>query len=117
MAQDAEVSCDATWKLGTRNVLARGDSGTRGKRIVHFGVLPETRRVAASFFSWRRRLTQRDRNDTAGKFVPLKLDTRAMAMRPACEVVLSDGCRIIVPRQCDANWLGEILEALRGSSC
>lgn len=71
----------------------------------------------ASFFSWRRRLTPRDRNDTAGKFVPLKLDAQAMATRPGCEVVLPDGCRIIVPIQCDANWLREILEALQGSSC
>ena len=71
----------------------------------------------ASFFSWRRRLTQRDQNDTATKFVPLKLDTLAMTTRPGCEVVLPDGCRIIVPIQCDANWLREILEALQGSSC
>jgi len=71
----------------------------------------------ASFFSWRRKLTQRDRKDTAAKFVPLRFDAPSMATRPGCEVVLPDGCRIIVPGQCDANWLREILEALREPSC
>ncbi len=71
----------------------------------------------ASFFSWRRRLTQRDQGDTAAKFVPLTFDTPATATRPGCEVVLPDGCRIIAPIQCDVNWLREILEALRESSC
>jgi len=70
----------------------------------------------ASYFSWRRRLTQPDQNDTTAKFVPLTLDAPS-ATRPGCEVVLPDGCRIIVPRQCDVNWLREILEALQGSSC
>jgi len=71
----------------------------------------------ASFFSWRRKLTQRDRNDTAAKFVPLTLDAPSVTTRPGCEVVLPGGCRILVPGQCDANWLREILEALRESSC
>ena len=71
----------------------------------------------ASYFSWRRRLSQPDQNDTAAKFVPLELVPPAMTTRPGCEVVLPDGCRIIVSRQCDANWLREILEALQGSSC
>lgn len=60
---------------------------------------------------------QREQNGTAAKFVPLKLDAPIMPMRPGCEVVLPDGCRIIVPIQCDANWLREILEALQGSAC
>ena len=72
----------------------------------------------ASFFSWRRRLTKCDRDDTATKFVPVHLDAPPMATRTGCEVVLPDGCRIIVPIGCDANWLREILEALKGSpSC
>jgi transposase-like protein len=72
----------------------------------------------ASFFSWRRRLTQRPGNDTAQKFVPVTLHAPLTATRPGCEVVLPDGCRILVPTGCDANWLCEILEALRGSpSC
>ena len=68
----------------------------------------------ASFFSWRRRLSQRDRNDTAHKFIPVHLDAPTTATRSDCEVVLPDGCRIIVPIGCDANWLREILEALKG---
>jgi len=71
----------------------------------------------ASFFSWRRKLTRRDQDEVAAKFVPLRCDVPSMATRPSCEVVLPDGCRIIVPGRCDANWLREILEALRGSSC
>ena len=71
----------------------------------------------ASFFSWRRKLTQRDQDETAAKFVPLRFDAPSMATRPGCEVVLPDGYRIIVPGQCDANWLREILDALRESSC
>lgn len=72
---------------------------------------------AASFFGWRRKLTQRDQDETAAKFVPLRFDAPSMATRPGCEVVLPDGCRIIVPGQCDASWLREILKALRGASC
>ncbi len=73
---------------------------------------------AASFFSWRRRLTQRDRKDAADKFVPLELHAPPAAPRASCEVVLPDGCRIIVPIECDANWLRGILEAVQGTpSC
>jgi len=68
----------------------------------------------ASFFSWRRRMTQRDLNDAAGKFVPLTLDTQAIATRPGYEVVLPDGCRVIVPIQCDANWLARSLKHRKG---
>jgi len=50
-----------------------------------------------SFFRWRRKFTQCDREDAAAKFVPLHLDAPSMTMRPGCEVVLPDGCRIIVP--------------------
>jgi hypothetical protein len=38
-------------------------------------------------------------------------------VRPCCEVVLPDGCRIIIPIQCDSGWLSEILGALRERSC
>lgn len=72
---------------------------------------------AASFFSWRRRLTQLDRNDTAAKFVPLELHAPPTATRASCEVVLPDGCRIIVPIQCDAKWLREILAAIKERPC
>jgi hypothetical protein len=29
-----------------------------------------------------------------------------MATRADCEIVLADGCRVIVPTHCDAAWLG-----------
>jgi len=82
---------------------------------------------AASFFSWRRKLADRDRagelenadehEDTAAKFVPIELPSPPAATRTGCEVVLPNGCRIIVPTQCDAGWLREILGALQEQSC
>jgi transposase-like protein len=35
----------------------------------------------------------------------------------SCEVVLPNGCRILVPMQCDASWLREILEVLKNRAC
>ena len=37
-------------------------------------------------------------------------------LRIGCEVVLPDGCRVIVPIECDAGWLREILAVVRDSS-
>ena len=87
----------------------------------------------ASFFSWRRKLADRDRGvahesavepdravecgETAAKFVPIELPSPPAAARSCCEVVLPNGCRIIVPTQCDAGWLREILGALQEQSC
>jgi transposase-like protein len=87
----------------------------------------------SSFFQWRRKLKEpqrknetarderalcetSDRNTTA-KFVPVRLDAPTTATRAACEVVLPDGCRIIVPIGCDANWLREILGTVARASC
>ncbi len=83
---------------------------------------------ASSFFNWRRKLADRDRpgelkvanqnKDTAVKFVSLELPASPpAAARVGCEVVLPNGCRIIVPTQCDAGWLGEILGALQEKAC
>ncbi len=83
---------------------------------------------AASFFNWRRKLADRDRpvelkavkghKDTAAKFVSLELPPSPPATsRVGCEVVLPNGCRLIVPMQCDAGWLGEILGALQEKTC
>jgi hypothetical protein len=77
---------------------------------------------AASFFNWRRKLAVPIRPDEFGvgaaKFVALELPPSSPATtRPACEVVLPNGCRLIVPMQCDAGWLREILGALQESSC
>lgn len=71
-----------------------------------------------SFFRWRRKLMQCDREDAVTKFIPVALDAPTTATRPGCEVVLPDGCRIIVPIGGDAAWLREILEAVQGTpSC
>ena len=66
---------------------------------------------AGSFFTWRRRLA--DRTDNAAKFVPVQLQASAVSSRPGCEVVLPNGCRVIVSSQCDATWLQEIVQALQ----
>jgi hypothetical protein len=77
---------------------------------------------AASFFSWRRRLAQRDEGDSdhgcaAARFAALELHAPPTATRAGCEVVLPDGCRVIVPTGCDANWLREILQAIGEQPC
>ena len=77
---------------------------------------------AASFFNWRRKLAERKRpvelEDVAAKFVALELPPSPPAStRPGCEVVLPNGCRLIVPTQCDTSWFREILVALQESSC
>jgi transposase-like protein len=78
----------------------------------------------ASFYNWRRKLAEHEqqRSDessetTAAKFVPIEISAPPAVARAGCEVVLPDGCRIIVPTQCDADWLGEILAALQERSC
>ncbi len=76
---------------------------------------------AASFFSWRRKLADRrradERENTAAKFVPIELPSPPAATRSCCEVVLPDGCRIIVPTQFDAESLREILMVLKEQPC
>jgi transposase-like protein len=93
----------------------------------------------SSFFQWRRKLEQRqheqgsaqgesasreggDRNSpgehapSVVQFVPVTLDAPPPAKRIGCEVVLPDGCRLLVSTGCDANWLREIVEALQGAA-
>ncbi len=82
---------------------------------------------ASSFFNWRRKLAERDRGvahenavereETAAKFVPIELPSPPSAVRSCCEVVLPDGCRIIVPVRFDAGSLREILSVLREQPC
>lgn len=83
----------------------------------------------SSFFQWRRKLKARQAKDESGpgnrspreeseaKFVPVQLCPPPMAMRAGCEIVLADGCRVIVPTQCDATWLVEVLGALQERAC
>lgn len=120
----------------------------------------------ASFFSWRRKLADRefDREaeceaatphalaahhtqateyaGLASKFVALDLPLSKEAVSPVavtgaglqgtsrmespadprtvsrtgCEIVLPNGCRVIVPVQCDTGWLREILAAVRDTA-
>lgn len=87
-----------------------------------------------SFFYWRRKLVNRQpqeeavskdkgprpgrsRNHAVAKFVPVEIPVATGTTRASCEVVLPDGCRIIVPTQCDAGWLREILIALGDRTC
>jgi len=83
-----------------------------------------------SFFNWRRTLAERQREngsnhedkttgeETTAKFVAVELPSASpTAAGAGCEIVLADGCRIIVPRQCDASWLREIIEALEARAC
>ena len=87
-----------------------------------------------SFFYWRRKLTKRPPQNGAGekdrgprpgrprcnsvaKFVPVEIPAPIGTTQASCEVVLPDGCRIIVPTHCDAGWLREILGALGERAC
>jgi hypothetical protein len=118
--------------------------GTQGREHYWRGVIEEQdssglpiaafcreREVAeGSFFYWRRKLAKgqpvrkdqvprrsRPRNNTIGKFVPVDIPAPSGTSRSSCEVVLPDGCRIIVPTQCDAGWLREILSVLGDRTC
>ena len=61
--------------------------------------------------------------DTAAKFVPLELrehwglPTPPTEKPTRCEVVLPDGCRIMVPSPCDPHWLREILQVVEERAC
>ena len=87
-----------------------------------------------SFFYWRRKLTKRQpqkgaagkdkgprqsrpRKNTAAEFVPIEIPAPSGTSGANCEVVLPDGCRIIMPTECDAGWLREILGVLGERSC
>ena len=91
----------------------------------------------SSFYSWKRKLKQRRREDershepkpqelarrdmprsnAAARFVPLELHTPPAVARANSEVVLPDGCRIIVPSQCDPGWLREIIQVVQERAC
>jgi transposase-like protein len=73
---------------------------------------------AASFFRWRRKLGQRQQEDSAAKFVSIELaPPPAHAGQPSFEVVLPDRCRIIVPARFDADSLRELLGVLEDRPC
>ena len=87
-----------------------------------------------SFYYWRRKLAATPVPAKAGrkearlrpgrsvdkmttKFVPVDIPASSGATRASCEVVLPDGCRLIVPTQCDAGWLREMLSVLGDWRC
>jgi hypothetical protein len=87
-----------------------------------------------SYFYWRRKLTKGQRQkgsvrkenesrqsgvlqNTVATFVPVAIPAPNGTTRANCEVVLPDGCRIIIPTECDAGWLREILGVLGERSC
>jgi transposase-like protein len=83
----------------------------------------------SSFFQWRRKLRERPRRDEPGaapdtsqedsapRFVPVELPAPPTAGRVGCEIVLADGCRVLVPTHCDASWLREIVGVLKEGTC
>ena len=97
------------------------DQKTSGLSISAF--CRERKVPAASFYNWRRKLADRqlrvavEPGKTAAQFVSLDLPPPNAVTRTGCEVVLANGCRIIVPPQCDADWLLQILGALQERSC
>ena len=73
---------------------------------------------AASFFSWRRNLAKRPPEKSAAGFVALEMTPPAsVAQQPVLEIVLPDGCRVLVSGSCDAPWLREILQVVRERGC
>ena len=61
----------------------------------------------ASFYNWRRRLAE---EGVAEKFVAIELPSPPT--RACCEIVLPDGCRVVVPPGHDPDSLRSILSIL-----
>lgn len=83
---------------------------------------------AASFFAWRRKLSQRQVANEfpsaseliekpAAQFVSLELPSPPHSGRTGLEIILPDGCRVLVGERCDADWLRQILAAVRERAC
>ena len=86
----------------------------------------------SSFYHWKRKLKRRHResipqlkptsqviagDNAAARFVPLELPAPPALKPTSCEVVLPDGSRVIVSRQCDPDWLREILQVVQERAC
>jgi Transposase len=87
----------------------------------------------ASFFAWRRKLSRRTEialpraskdlasanevEKPAARFVSFDLPSPRPAGRTGLEIILPDGCRVLVGELCDADWLREVLAAVRERSC
>jgi transposase-like protein len=66
----------------------------------------------ASFYAWRRQLSQRDRAAPAATFVPLTVVPDAVV-----EVVLPTGVIVRVPAAADAAAVAKLVAALGAVSC
>jgi len=137
MAQRRSLEREGHWQSVIRKQQASGMSVSAFCRQHE---VPES-----SFYSWKRKLQQRRGDDepirqdrrtsqgtarhnsmqkntstqksTAAKFVPLKFPTPPAVKPISCEVVLPDGCRIMVPSQCDPHWLREIIQVVQERAC
>ena len=127
MAQPRSLEREEYWQSVIRKQQASGMSVSAFCRQHE---VPES-----SFYGWKRKLKQRRlEDDSAGednvaspsitrsgaarkktvvKFVPLELPAPPAVKPTRCEVVLPDGCRIIVSSQCDPHWLREIIQVAK----
>ena len=129
MAQRRSMDREGNW----RSLISKQEaSGMSVSAFCRQHEVPES-----SFYSWKRKLKQRrredelshesksqerprrdmPRNNTAATFVPLELHAPPAVARANGEVVLSDGCRIIVSSQCDPGWLREIIQVVQERAC
>ena len=127
MAQRRSMDREGHW----RSLMSKQEaSGMSISAFCRQHEVPES-----SFYNWKRKLKQRRREDastredkvtspgitrysaarqnTAAKFVPVDLPTPPAIKSTSCEVVLPDGCRIIVSSQCDPGWLREIIQVVQ----
>jgi hypothetical protein len=114
-----ELAHAATRDVETRDAV-RGQNSTDGERCF------DDAAIASKFVALDLPLSaaaelQTDLPDPSetGPARTLREDLPAAAQtvsRPRCEVVLPDGCRVIVSAGCDALWLREILAVVRDTS-
>jgi transposase-like protein len=74
-----------------------------------------------SFFNWRRKLAGRSGDSeapTEADFVAIELPEHSPAIgQHSIEVVLPDGCRVILPPDSNGDLLRDVLDAVRERSC
>ncbi len=115
-----EVPLSSFYKWKRKLKERRGDTSINGEesRLVRDATMPQGPPTSADPSH-----DNTPRNNTAAKFVPLDLrehwglPTPPTGQPTRCEVVLPDGCRIMVPSQCDPGWLREILQVVEERAC
>ena len=129
MAQRRSMDREGNW----RSLISKQEaSGMSVSAFCRQHEVPES-----SFYSWKRKLKQRRRedepiheprsqerarrdmppNNAAARFAPLELHAPPTVARANSEVVLPNGCRIIVSSQCDVHWLREIIQVVQERAC